>query len=376
MRGMSATADGFGERTAPVRPLDEEQARLLEILVEAEGKPVSFDELRARGIETPATLVYELEIAGLPIEQSHDPQAGGLCLRLGVELEPSLLDSAAIGGDPGRNRVRGRGGAKPSPALPPDAGRERSEAPRRARRERNSARRAVGPWTVAAAVAGLALAALAIGLSGAFNGASAKDGRGRGTGSLTRRAAAQGSAAGTSAAGSGQARTHPAGARTPSGKGTSQSNANAAGTAGGSELQAVRSQLRQPRRHAGQKRTTGANRPHRAPSAVAAPGGTSAPAPDASHAGKPTRKAPPERKPGGSSGHGSSGAQHNGSEPNRTSGGGGQQTPNASPTPSAQRHEPSPTHSPSGESQASNGGQQAPTGGQEAPSGHTSGQSG
>ena len=68
---MSATADGFGERTVPVRPLDEEQARLLEILTAAGGGPVSFDELRARGIENPATLAYELEIAGLAIEQVH-----------------------------------------------------------------------------------------------------------------------------------------------------------------------------------------------------------------------------------------------------------------------------------------------------------------
>ena len=64
---MAATDSGFSEYLPLVRPLDEEQARLVEILVAARGSEVSFEELRRRGIENPAVLAYELEIAGLPI---------------------------------------------------------------------------------------------------------------------------------------------------------------------------------------------------------------------------------------------------------------------------------------------------------------------
>jgi len=356
MRGMIATADGFGQRTVPVRPLDEEQARLLEILTAADGGPLSLDALRAHGIENPATLAYELEIAGLPIAQVHEPSAGGLCLQLGVQLDPSQVT-------PDRGDVPAQPGADGESAG-------------------SGTGRRVGAWTVAAVAAGLALVALAVGLSGALSGATAKDGHGREAGSVTRHAAVQGPAAAVAAAGSGKGRTNPAGARTSAGKGSSKSSANGAGTAGGSELQSVHSQLRAPRRHPGSKPTTTGHRPHRTASTLAQPGGTSAPAPDASRAGRPSRKASPERKPGATGGHGTtgghgpSGGQRSGSQPNHTSSNGGRQTPGTSPAPGAQRHTPSATQSPSGESQAPSGGQPAATGGQEAPSGHTNGQSG
>jgi hypothetical protein len=41
-----------------LRPLDEQQARLVERLRAARGEPVSFDELRSEGIENPALLCY------------------------------------------------------------------------------------------------------------------------------------------------------------------------------------------------------------------------------------------------------------------------------------------------------------------------------
>ena len=65
--GMAATEGGFRDGLGLVRPLDEEQGRLVDILLAARGADVSFEELRRQGIESPAVLAYELEIAGLPI---------------------------------------------------------------------------------------------------------------------------------------------------------------------------------------------------------------------------------------------------------------------------------------------------------------------
>ena len=353
MRGMSATVNGFGERTVPVRPLDEEQARLLEILMAAGGGPVSFDELRARGIENPATLAYELEIAGLPIAQLHEPLAGGLCLQLGVQLGPSQTLPVA--------------GVKRSDQL--RAGDERPGL-------RPGSRRGGGRWTLVVVVAGLGLALLAIGLSGALNGSATKHAARPVARSLASRGAVALPARRTDGADSNHGRAHPAGAKASSGPGLTSSNANTSGAANAPELQAL-PHPRSPKhrnalKHASspsQTRTAGST--HRAPSAQ--PGGTSAPPPDASRGGKPSRKASPERKTGASGGHGTSGGQRNRSQPTRTSGGGGHRVPSASPAPSGQRQAPSPTPAPSGQGQAPSGGQPEPTGGQEAPSPRTSG---
>ncbi|TMK99453.1 MAG: hypothetical protein E6G34_02600 [Actinobacteria bacterium] len=67
--------------------LDEQQARLLRVLRRSGGKPVSYQQLRDAGIEYPASVVSELELAGLPLERAYE---GSLSARrlLGVRLDP------------------------------------------------------------------------------------------------------------------------------------------------------------------------------------------------------------------------------------------------------------------------------------------------
>jgi hypothetical protein len=100
---MTANPEGFGDRPVPVRPLDGAQARLLDILRAAAGEPVTFAELRARGIENPATLCYELEIAGLPITHVERPQLGGMPAPVGVRLDEAWLAATEL---PERPRTR------------------------------------------------------------------------------------------------------------------------------------------------------------------------------------------------------------------------------------------------------------------------------
>jgi hypothetical protein len=63
-----------------MEPRDDQQARVVERLRAADGAPVSFEELRAMGIESPALLGYELAAAGLPIEQAREQGRGALTL--------------------------------------------------------------------------------------------------------------------------------------------------------------------------------------------------------------------------------------------------------------------------------------------------------
>ena len=67
--------------------LDEQQAQLLDVLRRFGGKPVSYQQLRDAGIEYPASVVSELELAGLPLERAYE---GTLSARrlLGVRLDP------------------------------------------------------------------------------------------------------------------------------------------------------------------------------------------------------------------------------------------------------------------------------------------------
>jgi len=66
---------------------DEQQAQLLDVLRRHDGKPVSYQQLRDAGIEYPASVVSELELAGLPLERAYE---GPLSARrlLGVRLDP------------------------------------------------------------------------------------------------------------------------------------------------------------------------------------------------------------------------------------------------------------------------------------------------
>ncbi|TMK24016.1 MAG: hypothetical protein E6G62_09540 [Actinobacteria bacterium] len=77
--------------------LDEQQAQLVERLRSAGGAPVTFDELRDIGIESPALLCYELAAVGLPITRTASPAEGmpALSVRLETVTEPF-----AAAGDP------------------------------------------------------------------------------------------------------------------------------------------------------------------------------------------------------------------------------------------------------------------------------------
>lgn len=74
--------------TSSARPLDEQQARLVARLRAANGAPVSFDELRSEGIENPAMLCYELEVAGVRIARVHRAVASGRASPISVQLDP------------------------------------------------------------------------------------------------------------------------------------------------------------------------------------------------------------------------------------------------------------------------------------------------
>lgn len=65
--------------------LEAQQALLVDLLRRAGGAPVSYEELRDRGIELPASIVSELELVGFPIDRCY--MEGG-SRRLGVRLDP------------------------------------------------------------------------------------------------------------------------------------------------------------------------------------------------------------------------------------------------------------------------------------------------
>lgn len=95
------------------RPAREsQQAIVLRLLREADGATVSYERLRDAGVELPASVVSELELAGIPIEHRYEG-AGGSPRRPGVRLNPALdperqeLDQAAATGVQPRERPRG-----------------------------------------------------------------------------------------------------------------------------------------------------------------------------------------------------------------------------------------------------------------------------
>jgi len=71
------------------------QEILLRVLREAGDRPVSLPELRERGIPNPATVVYELELAGYEIDRVH---------RHGRLLGVRLTGSGERRPEPGRGR--------------------------------------------------------------------------------------------------------------------------------------------------------------------------------------------------------------------------------------------------------------------------------
>lgn len=125
---MAATDSGFSESLPLVRPLDEEQARLVEILRAAGGSEVSFEELRRQGIENPAVLAYELEIAGLAITHVQRLGPGDRARSVGLRLDATLpleVPSPERSGDRGPLAASSAGGgaAAGKASAGPPAGR-------------------------------------------------------------------------------------------------------------------------------------------------------------------------------------------------------------------------------------------------------------
>lgn len=58
-------------------PYQERRERLLELLRAAGDRPVTLTELETAGFHMPATEIYELELAGYPIEHVHWRTVGG-----------------------------------------------------------------------------------------------------------------------------------------------------------------------------------------------------------------------------------------------------------------------------------------------------------
>jgi tetratricopeptide (TPR) repeat protein len=139
---------------------DEQQARVVDRLLAANGEAVSFDELRAMGVENPALLCYELAAVGLAIERPREPNgAPALSVRLAPELD--LLDR----------------GAHPPANAPPRAARRTAANRHQARADGDPSpvsRRAlnIAPVLAGAAMA-LALVAVAV-IALASGGARAK----------------------------------------------------------------------------------------------------------------------------------------------------------------------------------------------------------
>lgn len=123
---------GAGATRALSEPeaLDQEQALLFCVLQGAMGAPMSFDELRGKGIEFPASVVSELELAGVAIDRCMIDGADGRRV-VGVRLSPPRDRALATVPPPAPIRTKtsrratvpppspGRAQTRPTAAVPP-----------------------------------------------------------------------------------------------------------------------------------------------------------------------------------------------------------------------------------------------------------------
>jgi tetratricopeptide (TPR) repeat protein len=84
----SKFSDRVPRHDPPTMALERQQALLLDALRRARGSPVSYTALRDSGIEFPASVVCELELAGVHIERCYEPSAKTGRV-VGVRLDPS-----------------------------------------------------------------------------------------------------------------------------------------------------------------------------------------------------------------------------------------------------------------------------------------------
>ena len=125
------------------RALERQQTVLLELVRRRRGAPVSFDELREAGIEFPASVAFELELAGAPIER--------------VPVQPGGAQGLAVRLDPARAAEPLQAAPGPGSALPAQTREPAGGVPRRPRASVGAA------VTALLAVAVVAVAAAALG---------------------------------------------------------------------------------------------------------------------------------------------------------------------------------------------------------------------
>ncbi len=111
MCGACGQYRGMSARPGSRLPADEQQAELVERLRAACGAPVSFQELRADGIEHPAILSYELELVGMPVARPHRWKAPGRFAAAGLRIEESDAAPTLELGTPAHARPRFAGAA-------------------------------------------------------------------------------------------------------------------------------------------------------------------------------------------------------------------------------------------------------------------------
>ena len=99
------TGDAGGQIRASeigLEGLDHQQALVLRALRRAAGAPVSYAELRAAGIELPASVVSELELAGVAIERCWPAGRGTVAVRLDPANDPAERPTPDPAGSPAR----------------------------------------------------------------------------------------------------------------------------------------------------------------------------------------------------------------------------------------------------------------------------------
>ena len=84
-----ADGDEVQASATTIEGRDRQQALVLDALRRAAGAPVSFVELREAGVELPASVVSELELAGVAIERCYGAERGVVCVRLDPANEPA-----------------------------------------------------------------------------------------------------------------------------------------------------------------------------------------------------------------------------------------------------------------------------------------------
>jgi hypothetical protein len=103
---FSGEESGRGAPRVATAARESQQALLLRLLREADGATVSYAELRHAGIELPASIVSELELAGIPIEHRFEGGAGTR-RQPGVRLDPALDPERAAEEEAGAEQTAG-----------------------------------------------------------------------------------------------------------------------------------------------------------------------------------------------------------------------------------------------------------------------------